>query len=225
MTLRNAWASWRYSAAAAATTHLPTAAEDPGPAAAPRPAQAAAVPAARKRAPEATAELRPVAARVPRPVECVPIYDDYGQSGTGACYDRGTVAEGQSCTAIDVNTGCVAGSLCVKDPNSYVCRKECKFFTGTPGCSGSQRCVASDVCVATTGDSAAIGQACSSSSTPGKICGNDGNAWRGVCKNAAPDGGINLVCLKICRTAAPTDCASGQTCVAFAKDSTAGVCY
>jgi hypothetical protein len=138
----------------------------------------------------------------------------------GACFAKGTTGDGQACTSTDVGTGCVAGHVCIRDVGNYVCRKICDFFTSSPGCSLNQRCALGGVCSAESGDSAAIGSACSTSSVAGEACGNDGKAWRGTCQDVSSV----LTCLKICRTSTTSDCASGQTCYAFQGDNSAGAC-
>jgi len=150
--------------------------------------------------------------------ECLSVYLDGSE---GACFTRGTAADGQACTTSDVGTGCAAGAVCVRDTGSYFCRKLCNFFASSPACVASQRCALGGVCIAEGGDSAAIGQACSTSSVAGESCGNDGKAWRGTCQNVS---GSGLTCLKICRTSVTTDCASGKTCVPFQGDNSTGAC-
>ncbi len=149
--------------------------------------------------------------------DCVP----YLLDGTeGACFQKGTTADGAACADTDVGTGCVAGSICVRDSGVRVCRRQCNFFASSPACVASQRCALGGVCIAEGGDAAALGAACSVASAAGEICGNDGKAWRGTCQ----DLGSGLRCYKVCRTSVSADCTSSQTCSPFQSDTTAGVC-
>ncbi len=149
--------------------------------------------------------------------DCVPYLLDGSE---GACFAKGTTADGATCTDTDVGTGCVAGSICVRDSGVRVCRRQCNYFASSPACVASQRCALGGVCIAEGGDAAAVGAACSSSSAAGEICGNDGKAWRGTCQ----DIGSGLRCYKVCRTSTASDCSGSQTCSPFQGDSTAGVC-
>lgn len=149
--------------------------------------------------------------------ECVNVYLD---GSKGACYAQGTTADGQTCVESDVSTSCVAGSVCVRDQSLWVCRKQCSFFSASPTCPTSQRCVLGGVCIAETGDAAAVGQPCASGSAAGDLCGNDGKAWRGTCQTV----GTTLSCAKICRTSVTADCTGGKTCSPFQSDNSAGAC-
>jgi len=150
--------------------------------------------------------------------ECLSVQLDGSE---GACVTRGIKTEGQACTPADVFTSCVAGHFCVRDLGTNVCRQLCNYFTSSPGCMLSQRCSLGGVCSAESGDAAAIGAACSTSSVAGEACGNDGKAWRGTCQTVAG----KLTCLKVCRPAVTADCPSGKVCSPFQGDNTAGVCF
>ena len=132
------------------------------------------------------------------------------QTGTsGFCWGAGSTAEGQTCKATALNTGCAFGLICAKDQGFDLCRKQCSFWSTSPGCSGGQHCASNSVCFAESGDAAAIGGTCAGSSSAGAVCGSDGKAWRGACVST---GGSGLTCLKICRASVSADCPSGKTC-------------
>lgn len=139
---------------------------------------------------------------------------------SGFCWGAGSASEGQSCKATALNTGCATGLVCATDQSVSVCRNQCSFWSGSPGCPSSQRCALIGVCFAESGDPAALDGTCASGSTGGEPCGNDGAAWRGLCANTS---GTTYTCLKACRAAVSADCPSGKTCqVASGQD--VGVC-
>lgn len=138
---------------------------------------------------------------------------------TGFCWGAGSAGEGQSCKGTALNTGCAQNLICATDQGSSVCRNQCSFWSTAPGCPSGQHCALNSVCFKEAGDTAAIGGTCASGSTGGEPCGSDGKAWRGVCANT----GSSYMCLKACRTAVSSDCASGQTCQANAGEAV-GLC-
>jgi hypothetical protein len=139
----------------------------------------------------------------------------------GFCQNAGSGTEGQSCSAQSLNTSCVKDYLCASDNGTPVCRKQCDFWSSSPGCPGGQHCALSFVCfMESSSESAAIGQACSFAATGGEPCGSDGLVWRGLCVDA----GSGMVCTKICRTNASADCPSGQSCIAFPTAPEIGAC-
>lgn len=138
---------------------------------------------------------------------------------SGFCWGAGSAAQGQTCKATSLNTGCASGLICATDQGASVCRGQCSFWNPFPGCPGGQRCALNHVCFAEPGNSATIGAACSGA-TGGEPCGSDGTAWRGLCV----DDGSGLKCLKACRTAVSADCPSNQSCMAFQSDPALGVC-
>jgi hypothetical protein len=139
-----------------------------------------------------------------------------GDDSIGACFATGTVKTGDACTPSDTASGCQPGDACILDQGSTVCRQRCNYFASSPGCNVAERCAYGGVCSAESGDSAAIGQACSSSSQSGERCGNDGKAWRGACS------GPGAACVKVCRTS-KNDCPAGQACLDTAEPGV-GVC-
>ncbi len=139
---------------------------------------------------------------------------------SGFCWGAGTAFEGQSCQQTPLNTGCSKGLVCATDQSQSVCRKQCSFWSGNPGCNSGQNCAINGVCFAEAGDPASLSAFCGSSSTAGVPCGSDGLAWRGVCQ----DVGSGLQCVKPCRGGISGDCDSGTTCSAT-NAGELGVCY
>ena len=129
-----------------------------------------------------------------------------GTDGTdGFCWASGTASEGQTCTTTALKTGCANGLLCATDQGASVCRKQCSFWSGVPGCNSGQNCAVNGVCFAEAGDPAALGAPCSASATAGSPCGASGGAWRGLCPGPSQN------CAKACRGGVTGDCTTG-TC-------------
>jgi hypothetical protein len=137
----------------------------------------------------------------------------------GFCWGAGSAAAGQTCQSTALNTGCAQGLLCAIDNGANVCRKQCSYWSSSPGCPSGQTCAIGGVCFQEAGDPAAIDGACASGVTGGEPCGSDGLAWRGVCA----DPGSGFVCMKSCRVSVSSDCPSGKTCQANAGEDV-GLC-
>ncbi len=121
----------------------------------------------------------------------------------GYCKANGGLANGATCLQSSVETGCVAGDVCVLDPKVRYCREQCDFWTGQHDCS-SLLCTPPGVCTGETPDPAAIGQSCSSPS--GTLCGKSGSKLLGWCVGQMP-----VKCAQWCRTKF-TDCPMNQAC-------------
>jgi hypothetical protein len=126
----------------------------------------------------------------------------------GGCYQVGTGAKDGACSpeGTDINSGCVAGYLCLNEGSTYACRETCDFFGVNPTCAASgQQCWVGGFCTNDTVDSAAIGGTCDGSTN---FCALVGEKVTGFCESTY------LMCEKICRTAVSSDCPSGKTCQA-----------
>jgi hypothetical protein len=139
---------------------------------------------------------------------------------SGFCWGAGSAAEGQTCAAKALNTGCATGLVCATDQSASVCRNQCSYWSSVPGCPSGQHCALNGVCFKEAGDSAAIGGTCASGSTGGEPCGSDGKGWRGACINTS---GSTYTCLKTCRASVSSDCTSGLTCQ-VGSGAVVGVC-
>jgi hypothetical protein len=61
---------------------------------------------------------------------------------TGICQDRGANADGAGCDPFltQLDTGCVAGDICVPEARDYLCRQQCNVLASSPLCPPNQSC-------------------------------------------------------------------------------------
>jgi len=150
--------------------------------------------------------------------ECVPIFLDDSQ---GVCLPRGNAADGTTCQASQINTGCSAGDLCVRESGGPICRKQCEYFAAAPACAAASRCSMGDICTPAAFDPAKLGELCAPETAVGSDCGDDGHALRGICGNR----GAGVGCYPVCRIDAQ-DCAANSACTpVFSSIPELGVCF
>ncbi|MFZ5894873.1 MAG: hypothetical protein ACOY0T_27680 [Myxococcota bacterium] len=150
--------------------------------------------------------------------DCVPIFFD---DSSGVCLKRGSTAIGSPCEGGQLETGCVAGALCINEAGSPICRKQCEYFATAPACPVGNRCVMGDICTPGAFDPAQVGSLCGASTPAGTDCGDDGVALRGVCGNR----GAGTSCFQVCRIGTQ-ECGASATCTAvFSSIPELGVCF
>jgi hypothetical protein len=61
---------------------------------------------------------------------------------TGICQNRGANADGTSCDPLltQLDTGCVAGDVCVPEGYDFLCRQQCDVLASSPRCPAGQSC-------------------------------------------------------------------------------------
>ncbi|MFT3769246.1 MAG: DUF4215 domain-containing protein [Minicystis sp.] len=139
----------------------------------------------------------------------------------GVCLKAGTTAVGDACTPRDITTECEPGAVCTGEPGE--CARICAFLTDHAGCDDGRYCALSNLCERPeTGDAAAIGATCASSSPELVECGIEGDAFRGLCMRFFLED-ADMVCSRLCRTEAPA-CPNGETCLGIFSNPVVGIC-
>jgi len=152
----------------------------------------------------------------PGNLECSSV--DYGQT-IGVCFHAGVGQVGQACNpagspdVLGINSGCMAGAVCLNDGTTDSCYETCGFFTSNPTCTAANAtCAVGGVCVddAVVIDPAAIGEACAGTAEEGDLCAPRGDGYAGVC---VAYGGSALTCLELCPISSTTyACEGGAAC-------------
>ncbi len=125
----------------------------------------------------------------------------------GFCMKQGSLATGASCTGSNVDTQCVAGSVCIPDPTQHFCREQCDFWGSAHACSDTHLCTPPGVCTGDVTDPAATGTPCAKTSVAGTLCGPSNGKLLGWCIGQAG----STKCDAWCRMQG-NDCAGNQTC-------------
>jgi hypothetical protein len=154
----------------------------------------------------------------PSGFECVQLDHDQTE---GRCLPPGGAAEGASCKAGVIQTGCQPGLRCVGPEGAETCRRACDFFDDTSPCGAGQKCVYGGFCTDEQGDSAAIGAACGGDSFDGSPCGSDETTYRGICT----DVNGTLRCQQACRPGGIfQDCGEQLVCAVGDTESALPTC-
>jgi hypothetical protein len=141
---------------------------------------------------------------------------DYGQS-IGICYREGQGQVGQACNpppeadVMGINSGCVAGAICLGDGTTDGCFETCDFFGTTPNCTApNENCNLAGYCTPPiTIRAAAIGAKCVGGAKEGDPCAPRGDGYAGLCSDLGPGA---LTCAELCPLYKSYTCASGLTC-------------
>ncbi|NUP04467.1 MAG: hypothetical protein HOW73_00210 [Polyangiaceae bacterium] len=140
----------------------------------------------------------------------------------GVCMTSGTAAVGESCTPRDISTECEPGAVCTGEPGE--CGRICNFLTAESGCDEGRYCAVSNLCERPeTGDAAAIGESCSSSSPELVECGIEGDAFRGLCMKFFFEDPATT-CERLCRTEDP-ECPGDEICLGVFSNPVVGICH
>jgi cysteine-rich repeat protein len=140
----------------------------------------------------------------------------------GICRPPGEGTPGEACTEPDLSTGCEVGSLCAGVPAT--CAQTCAYLTPDPGCPDGSACHLTNVCLPpAAGDSVAIGETCAPSWVEYRGCGNDGEAFRGLCLSLYPEI-AEETCYRTCRVDEP-DCLGGEYCAGIFSNAEVGLCW
>ena len=137
----------------------------------------------------------------------------------GLCYRTGTGTEGAACapSSSDVSSRCAAGLTCVTEGTAEVCRAICNYWSATPGCATGNCDLAAGESCSSTGETAAIGAACSKSAEDGVGCAPANGKYTGACFSGK--------CEQFCVVAKTGECPTDTTCTAvFGADEPVGLC-